>query len=483
MKKLIALVLVLMLMAAAACAEGLPYIRQLEQYQYINTALLTEESYPEACLYTWYAGYYFGTSDHEALCLVFPGPAGANPVSFDSESVHYLDVENLIQYDYNLEQSDSFEEFLNKAEDDQYILLEGDGGVAAYIDPSDYGGNAYGLIATKDFGKSSKLWIRISLDKLDRKMPIEDRISALSDAILAEVQRVKDSMHTEVRAPFWSAGKFGGIKLLDNDFTKLVKLDFPALQASFKDTAALQADNLIVTSLRYGKMEGIYDFGDGHTIEIEFGMDSYSYPVYQLENDNNPDVKKLKLDNGSEWYFFASNTNDDGSIFAWYGSKAVEGMTDHYDKQIYLNFRFSGSYGIVWPDEEACRQILALYDPLITISNPKDDPYVAPEKPAAPEPTSVDVPDAAEGWTCVNGHEGNTGNFCAVCGAAKPEPEPDVAPADGSWVCPECSTENTGNFCANCGTPKPEASAEWTCPGCGQVNEGKFCSNCGTPKP
>ena len=30
------------------------------------------------------------------------------------------------------------------------------------------------------------------------------------------------------------------------------------------------------------------------------------------------------------------------------------------------------------------------------------------------------VPDT---WTCVNGHEGNTGKFCTECGAPKPAPE------------------------------------------------------------
>ncbi len=78
----------------------------------------------------------------------------------------------------------------------------------------------------------------------------------------------------------------------------------------------------------------------------------------------------------------------------------------------------------------------------------------------------------ANAWKCACGAE-VTGNFCANCGAKKPEP----AQAEG-WQC-ACGTVNSGNFCSNCGTKKPDA--EWTC-SCGSVNKGKFCPNCGAQK-
>ena len=55
--------------------------------------------------------------------------------------------------------------------------------------------------------------------------------------------------------------------------------------------------------------------------------------------------------------------------------------------------------------------------------------------------------------------------------------------AASGWTCAKCGqTGNTGKFCANCGAPKPEAG--WTCAKCGQTgNTGKFCSNCGANKP
>ena len=81
-----------------------------------------------------------------------------------------------------------------------------------------------------------------------------------------------------------------------------------------------------------------------------------------------------------------------------------------------------------------------------------------------------------QGWTCSCGQTGNTGNFCAACGAKKPEPKP----AGESWKC-SCGATATGKFCPECGKPRP-ASEGWTC-SCGAVNKGKFCSECGKPKP
>ena len=58
-------------------------------------------------------------------------------------------------------------------------------------------------------------------------------------------------------------------------------------------------------------------------------------------------------------------------------------------------------------------------------------------------------------WTCPEcGHEGNTGKFCAECGAKKPEAK------DNTWTCPECGhTGNTGAFCEECGARKPDGTA------------------------
>ncbi len=55
------------------------------------------------------------------------------------------------------------------------------------------------------------------------------------------------------------------------------------------------------------------------------------------------------------------------------------------------------------------------------------------------------------------------------------------------WKCPACGAKgNTGKFCANCGAVQPAAkTAEgWTCEECGKEgNTGKFCEDCGAKKP
>ena len=97
------------------------------------------------------------------------------------------------------------------------------------------------------------------------------------------------------------------------------------------------------------------------------------------------------------------------------------------------------------------------------------------QQQAAQQQAAAPAPAAPAGWTCTCGHGGNTGNFCAACGAKKP------APAEG-WTCSCGKAGNTGKFCAECGSPKPADAAGWTC-SCGAVNKGKFCAECGSPKP
>ena len=84
---------------------------------------------------------------------------------------------------------------------------------------------------------------------------------------------------------------------------------------------------------------------------------------------------------------------------------------------------------------------------------------------------------AEAGWTCENGHEGNTGNFCSECGSPRPV-------VSDTWTCVNGHEGNTGNFCSECGAPRPAASdVEWTCANGHGGNTGNFCAECGAPRP
>ncbi len=62
-------------------------------------------------------------------------------------------------------------------------------------------------------------------------------------------------------------------------------------------------------------------------------------------------------------------------------------------------------------------------------------------------------------------------------------------PVGGPWVCPACGTNNTANFCAGCGAPKPQQAMGQRvirCDKCGWStadlnNIPQFCPNCGDP--
>ena len=450
MKKTAVLTLGLGLLCAvpAAAQEG-EYLRTVPQYSYINATLIPPELYPEMCLTTESPSSIFsGYAETGSLFLCLPGPEGAMAESFRYDEAAYLDDQNKIQYSYVVRGSDSFEEFINKAEKDEYILLDGmDGsGTAAYIDPE--GCRAYGMVATKEFGKSSKLVISIGLDSLSTKMPLETRVESLTQAILPEVERITQQMHFEDLAPYWSDGRYAGVKMLDYDFIYLAKVDFPTFTCYDEQGNSMDA-SLLVTEMDGTSLEGSYVFSNGCTAEAEIEFDDYAYPSSMLEDqDENASVQTLE--NGNEWIIYLAGINSENQIYNWHAARDL-GIGNDYGNY-YLTVHMVSTDGIVWADMNDVLTDLAKFDAAIEVLDPASDPYVPSET--------------------------------ASVSAGDPQTE-ETAPAQDAaadeWTCPSCQTVNTGKFCTECGTQKP--AEEWTCPSCGETNSGKFCSNCGTARP
>jgi len=126
--------------------------------------------------------------------------------------------------------------------------------------------------------------------------------------------------------------------------------------------------------------------------------------------------------------FVATNNN---------GQKAVIGLNG---KEL-VPF---GDYQYLYVNEQGTVALISLGSKNYQILTLDEDAAIAVEKPEVQEETQGETQEMADGtWTCSNGHEGNTGNFCPQCGEQRP------------LVCPSCgaSYPNDGSvkFCPNCG--------------------------------
>ena len=431
MKKVAVLFLAFLLalsMAMPCIAEGAAYIRTLPQYTYISSRLLTDETCPEIRIFPEYAYTLFADyGDAEPVFLCIPIMDGAKASSIRSYEVACLDPDKAIQVQYMVRESDSFEEFVNEAEADEYIMRDGSDGTAAFIKPER--GQAFGMIATRELGKSAKLIISMGLDYLDSKMPLETRVQALTEAILAEVDRVSAAMHYETMAPYWSAGMFAGMKLLDDSFASLVEMDFQPITVTTKDGEALSDIPFIPTEVDDTKVGGIYAGSKGNYVEAEFSFDTNPFPAYQLEQQEEG-ASREKLQNGDECLLYVSEY--DGEIGHWYASFPLKGLQDN-DKQVYMTVHMTGNR-VTWKDTAECLAIAEGFAQACKVVPVEEDPYVPQERPAdAQTEAAQDAP------------------------AAQDVPAAQDAPAaEGEWTCPDCGQVNDGNFCPNCGAARPE---------------------------
>ena len=166
---------------------------------------------------------------------------------------------------------------------------------------------------------------------------------------------------------------------------------------------------------------------------------------------------------GSNYTFIAKNAEGKTAIIDMYGNVLLPYTAEY--KYIYVSF--DGTLAAVKPEKGDMKLLHFDIDPN-SAAAPAQEAPAQPEQaqPGADSAASAaqsvisgllsgmkgEAPAAApaadaEGWTCENGHAGNTGNFCTECGASKPEP---AKPA----VCPNCGASLEGieaKFCPNCG--------------------------------
>ena len=125
--------------------------------------------------------------------------------------------------------------------------------------------------------------------------------------------------------------------------------------------------------------------------------------------------------------FVATNANKEKAIIDIYGNYLLP-YTNLYRS---IELSYDGTVALVYADGNYSVLRFDIEEPGQVVSH-------------------VEPAPANDGsWTCVNGHSGNTGNFCSECGS--PRPEEPAKPA----YCPNCGTklgDNPGNFCPNCGT-------------------------------
>lgn len=140
--------------------------------------------------------------------------------------------------------------------------------------------------------------------------------------------------------------------------------------------------------------------------------------------------------------FIAKNAEGDSSLIDMDGTTLIP----YVDGYIYYNLDAtvatvslgSRTYGIYTFSRDESAAPAALPETAVPEAGAVPDTDAAGTEPAAP----------ADGtWTCSNGHEGNTLNFCPVCGEQKPADE---------IVCPSCGTHYAAgeapNFCPQDGT-------------------------------
>ena len=348
MKKLLALLMVLMLLCGVAAANAeaeLPYLETVDQNMYFNKTLLTNESYPQVCISPFSAYSLFESTYDDPWYVTFPCPEGAQCNEFSVDSCGFLDVNNAYQYYYQATDSYSYETFLNKCDDESNIILDGSDKAAAYISPDR--GNAYALLGLDEIKKGAKLYVSFSMD-LYRKLPEDSRAQTLADFIKAEVERIKANMTCATQDKFWTVDACKGVKLYSVSIPGMTLVqDLPASIDFHFDGETFTAKPFI--SRVDGQEFSAYAAAEDRSksVRIQAEINSYSYVFYNREAS---EYTMVTLDDGSEWGIYVANDKD-GKPYSVYASRVLSSKDD---KTLYFTYQLTvGQGGMVWADLDA----------------------------------------------------------------------------------------------------------------------------------
>ena len=349
MKKLLSVLLGIALLccafAAAAEATELPYLETEDQDVYLSSTVLTEASYPKICI-TPYSEYnLFERDKDEPMYVVLPCPEGMRCESFGISKANFLklDASTACEYYYEAVDRWSYEDFLLKVENEEYILMDGSEGIAAYINPERAAARA--LFGLDEIQKGAKLYVEIHMQNFSKKEDAE-KVKLLTDAIQAEITRVKENM-TIAKADnlFWTNGTFKGIKLFSSSVTgKVFTMDLPQVAFNLSEEISGQA---FVTNVSGNSFAAYVVPERGKYVSVKGSIDSYSYVNYDRDES---EITKVTLSDGNEWQIYVANEND-GKPYSIYAARVLNEGKD--DKPIQLTLQFGVDNQKPWENVEA----------------------------------------------------------------------------------------------------------------------------------
>lgn len=466
LKTPLAILLTFALLAGTlALAEELPYMQQLGQDRYSSTMFLTTDSYPEVCIGpTYFEGVYISQYE-EPVFVHFPCPPNTYAVAFDATSCSFIDASYGRQYLYTVHESAAYETFVNEAEKDEYIVSDGAGDVASYLEPDRC--RAHALIAAKDIDKSAKVEILIYDDSLDGKSEAQI-IESLSAQITEEAARVQASMRVDTMPAYWTQGRYAGFKqICDVDNTDALILTYTLPEGYF--ISKMDAYGAFSIAKINGKDDGII---------VDVSFDTNSYVAYKMEEEPEH-VTTAEID-GAQYRIYSNWYNEQEILSAYADRVLSENAGFNASQELVLLFELDPAGSASWASVEEVEAELAKIAAGVQLDFGQSIPDYRDAASYAAAP-AVDSPAAD-----APAPDAPAADAPAADAPAVDAPAQDAPAGDEAWVCAECGNENNGGkFCPNCGSPRPEEPAALVCSNCGYVvPEGetpKFCAECGNP--